>query len=125
MPDYLPKFTGPFTVTATATVTGGRLARAGGTMGADTSLDVVGIFAHDAVTGQKVTVYDLNVGVHRLVASGAIPAGAKVVSDANGKVKALAAVTTPTPADVTGTRAVIGTTLTAAAADGDIVLVKR
>lgn len=126
MSDYLPKFTGPtFTVIAAADITGGRLVSTDLKMSGDTDVDVIGVAAHDVTTGKPVTIYDLNVGVHRLVASGAVSAGAEVVSDTGGKVQALAAVSTPTAGDVTGARAKVGAALTAAVNDGDIILVKK
>jgi|GEM_PF-2929043 len=70
----------------------------------------VGTAGFDAKAGEKVTV--LPGGVQRIQASGAIAAGALVVAAAAGKVAALAAVTTPTPADVTDSRAVVGIALT-------------
>lgn len=70
----------------------------------------IGTAAFSAKAGEKVTVK--RGGVQRILASGAIAAGALVVAAATGKVAALAAVTTPTAADVTDTRAVVGIALT-------------
>ncbi|WP_420179680.1 capsid cement protein [Paenarthrobacter sp. TA1.8] len=104
----------PVTFTASADVTGGQLVvvtgnRTVGPAGANT-VAWVGTAAFDAKAGDKVTV--LKGGVQKIVASGAIAAGALVVAAAAGKVSALAAVTTPTPADVTNSRAIVGIALT-------------
>lgn len=116
MVDYLPKFKPGEAVTfkASAAVTGGRLvavtgARTVGPAGAD-SAAVVGVAGFDAGTGEDVTVFTRAGGVHRLVASGAIAAGAKVSSAATGKVQTVGSTTNP-----------IGLALTAAAADNDVI----
>jgi hypothetical protein len=80
--------------------------------GADSAL-VVGVAAFNVVSGDKLTIHCG--GVQKLTASGAITAGAGVVSDANGKVKSA---TTATAA-AAGT--LLGRALTTVAADGDIV----
>ena len=92
MADYLPKFTPGKSVTfsASADVIGGRLVsvtgnRTVGPAGADAAT-VVGVAGFDAVTGESVTVYTRPAGVQQLVASGAIVAGAKVISASAGKV---------------------------------------
>jgi hypothetical protein len=59
-------------------------------------------------------------GVQKLVASGTVTAGDLVVCAAAGQVSTLAAVTTPTAADVTNTRAIVGVALTTAT-NGNIV----
>lgn len=74
--------------------------------------NVVGIATCDAKSGAKV-VYQTS-GVHELVNSGGVTAGDIIVSAASGQVAKLAAVTTPTAADVTNTRAIIGVALTTA-----------
>lgn len=70
----------------------------------------LGVAATDAAEGDSLTVF--RGGVQRIVASGAISAGALVTSAADGEVAALAAVTTPTDDDVTHTRAIVGIALT-------------
>lgn len=104
----------PVTFTTSADVIGGRLVAVTGNRtvahAAANSAAVAGVAAFDAASGEKVTV--LKGGVQRILASGAIAAGALVVAATDGKVSALAAVTTPTPADVTNTRAIVGTALT-------------
>ena len=118
MADYLPKFTGASaTFTASAAITGGRLvAVAGNRLVAQASADsatVVGVSGYDAVTGDPMTVYTRPSGVHSLVASGAIEAGAKVISATAGRV---ATITTGTETGVNP----IGIALEAAA-DLDVV----
>ena len=116
MADYQPMFSGgakPWTATTSGAVTGGRCAAQSGSgtvahAGAD-SAAVVGVFAHDAGSGAKVTVWPLDGVVHELEASGAITQGAGVVTDANGQVKTAAIGT----AAALGT--LIGTALTTTA----------
>ena len=122
MADYLPQHKPGDAVTeqASAAITGGRLVVVSGsgtvaTAGADAA-NVVGVAAFDvAASGDKVTVY--SGGVQKLVASGAITAGAGVVSDTGGKVKSATIAT----AAAAGT--LVGIAKTTVAADGDIVLV--
>lgn len=116
MADYLPKFKPgqAVTFTASAAVTGGRLQAVTGNLtcadaGAD-SAAVIGVAGFDASTGESVTVFTRAGGVHPLVASGAIAAGAKVISAAGGKVATVGGGTNP-----------IGIALRAAAADLDVV----
>ena len=116
MADYLPKFEPGEAVTfsASAAVTGGRLVAVSGDRtvapaGAD-SAAVVGVAGFDAATGEDVTVFTRAGGVHKLVASGAIAAGAKVISAADGEVATIGAGSNP-----------IGIALTAAAADQDVI----
>jgi hypothetical protein len=116
MADYTPVYTGgvvPFTATTAAAVTGGRVLSASATgvvthSGAD-STHVVGVAAHDAASGAKVTVWPIDNCTHLLEASGAITALAGVVTDAAGTVKSATLAT----AAAAGT--LIGTALTTAA----------
>jgi hypothetical protein len=116
MADYQPIVTGgakPWTATTSAAVTGGRVLVESGTgtvahAGADAA-DVVGVAAFDAASGAKVTVWPLDGVVHELQASGALAAGAGVVTDAAGEVKTAVIAT----AAAAGT--LIGTALTTAA----------
>lgn len=116
MADYQPIVTGgakPWTATTSAAVTGGRVLAesATGTVahaGADSAV-VVGVAAFDAASGAKVTVWPLDGVVHELEASGALAAGAGVVTDANGQVK------TATIATAAAAGTLIGTALTTAA----------
>jgi hypothetical protein len=120
MADYLPKFKPgqAYTSQASAAITGGRLVAVSGsgtvaTAGAD-STAVVGVAAFDvAASGDKVTLYWG--GVQRLVASGAITAGAGVVSDAAGKAKSATIATAAAAATL------LGRALNTTTTDGDFV----
>lgn len=114
MSDYTPKFKPGQAVTfaASADITGGRVVEISGdreiaTSAAD-SAKAFGIAGFDANTGDNVTVFIG--GVQRPIAGGVIAAGAKVTTDATGKVVALGAGTNP-----------IGRALQAATADGDVI----
>jgi len=116
MADYQPVFSGgavPWTATTSAGVTGGRVlaASATGTVAhaAADSTVAVGVAAHDAASGAKVTVWPLDGVVHELEASGAITALAGVVTDAAGQVK------TATIATAAAAGTLIGTAATTAA----------
>lgn len=121
MADFLPTYKPgqSWTATTSADVTGGRLLAVSGdgTVGpaGANSIAVVGVAGHDATSGNVVTVYSPKVAW--LDSSGAITAGAQVVAGAAGVVSALAAVTTPTAADVTNSRAIVGVALTTAASN--------
>jgi len=115
MADYLPKFKPGQAVTfkASAAVTGGRLVvvtgdRTVGEAGADAN--AVGVAGFDVLTGEDVTVFTRAGGVQQLTASGAIAAGAKVISAVGGKIATVGAGTNP-----------IGTALAAASADLDVI----
>jgi hypothetical protein len=88
MPDYLPKFTGPFTKVCSAAVTGRQMVVVSGnnTVAPSAAADAkwVGVAAHDQVAGQEVTIYHGD--VQRPLASGAITAGDIVVTAAAGRV---------------------------------------
>lgn len=127
MADQLPKFKPgqAVTFTASAAVTGGQLVESTtgdyqvGPAGA-TSLKVVGVAGHDAAINAKVVVHIG--GVQKLTTTAAaVTAGALIVAAAAGQVVALAAVTTPTAADVTGTRAIVGRALTAVSSAGGVI----
>lgn len=94
MADHLPIFTGGvagWTATTSGAVTGGRVlaVSATGTVAhaAADSTVVVGVAGHDAASGAKVLVWPIANFIHELEASGAITAGAGVVTDAAGQVK--------------------------------------
>lgn len=95
MADYLPLFYPGqvITRTASAAITGGQLVRVSGdgTVGPSgaASADWLGVAAFDAANGELVTVW--SGGVQRVIAAGAITAGANVISAAAGKVAAGAA----------------------------------
>lgn len=119
MAEYLPLRTpGEALVsTASAAITGGQLVAVSGsgtvaTAGAGTA-SWLGVAAFDAVANDRVTIYTS--GEQELTASGAITAGDVLVTAATGQVSTIAAVTTPTAADVSSTRAIVGVALTTAA----------
>jgi hypothetical protein len=100
MADYTPVYEGgakPFTGTASAAVTGGRLAAVSGdgTLGhaAVDSAIVVGVFAHDAGSGARVSVWPLSNVVHEITAPGAVAQAVAIVAAANGEIAAAAAQT--------------------------------
>jgi hypothetical protein len=118
MAEYLPvKSPGQaLTPSASATITAGQLVAVSGVStvaaaGAN-ALNWLGVAAFDAVNGDVVTVYCD--GVQELVTTGTVTAGDLVVAAASGTVSTLAAVSTPTAADVTNTRAIVGVALTTA-----------
>lgn len=127
MADYVPLFSpGQDTTSqASATITGGQLVAVSGSgtvapAGANAA-NWVGVAKRDAANGDRVGV--TSGGVQRLTASGTVTAGDLVVAAASGQVSTLAAVTTPTAADVTNTRAIVGIALTTAA-NGALVEIK-
>lgn len=94
MGDYQPIFTGgakPRTLITSADVLGGRVVAVSATntvahAGADSTV-ATGVTAHDALSGTPVIVWPLEGVEHELEATGAIAAGAGVVTDAAGQVK--------------------------------------
>jgi hypothetical protein len=100
MADYTPIHSGgaiPFTSTASAAITGGTLVAVSGnyqvaTAGA-ASATVVGVAAHDAASGAKITVWPLRNVTHEITSTGTLAAGDGVVSGASG-VAATASVAT-------------------------------
>lgn len=114
MAGYLPLFQPGAAVTfdADAAITGGQLVAAVDNAvrhvapAAADSAAVVGVASRDAAAGQKVTVYLLRHGVHRVEALAPITAGAKVYAGAGGKVAASGtnpigiALTTTAPGDL-------------------------
>lgn len=119
MSDYLPTYTPgrERTGTLSASCTGRQLLAVSGDgtvapAGANAA-NWLGAAAFDAASGARVT-YHCG-GEQELTASGSITAGDLVVCAANGKVSSLAAVTTPTPSDVTNGRGIVGVALTTAA----------
>lgn len=118
MGEYLPRYApgAAQTRTASAGITGGQLVAVtgSGTVGpaGANALNWVGVAANDALNTATVTVFAG--GVQRIITSGTVTAGDIVVAGAAGTVSTLAAVTTPTAADVTNTRAIVGIALTTA-----------
>lgn len=91
MADYTPVYvskTNPLTKTASATITGGQLveittASAVGPAGA-ASTKVIGVAAHDAASGARVTVWPLNNVEHEITSTGTIAVGDGIASGAAG-----------------------------------------
>lgn len=124
MPDYTPFYVPGkvWTSTASAAVTGGDLVEVSGSgtvakaaVAASGSTKFVGVAGHDAPINGRVTVYGRGI-IHQSVAQGTVTAGDLLTTPLTGatagaQVQTLAAVTTPTAADVTNTRAIIGIAL--------------
>ncbi len=113
MADYVPIFNpgNEVTYTASAAITGGQVVANSGVNtvapAAAASVKVVGVAAHDAASGAKVTVLSGPGMVHESTASGAVTAGDLVQAGAAGTVAILGA----TPAS----GQMIGVALTTAA----------
>lgn len=102
------------TMTAGAAVTGGQLVFLSGnrtvTPTTGNLTTCIGVALFNAASGDtNLTV--ATAGVWPLTASGAITFGDLLVSAAAGAASTVAAVTTPTAADVTSTRALVGQAL--------------
>lgn len=98
MADYTPVFTNgtaPWTLQASATVTGGRLVEVtgNGTVGpaGAASVKVLGVAAADTASGFKVDVWPLAGLTHRVLGTGAINAGDNLAAGAAGVVAAIGA----------------------------------
>lgn len=110
------------TFSAASAVTAGQVVRISGDRevspaSAAGALAWIGVAAFDAAAGESVTV--LSGGVQTLTATAAVITAGDLVACADaGKVAKLAAVTTPTAADVTGTRAAVGIALTSVTSAG-------
>ena len=119
MADYLPVYTPgqAVSLTTSAAVTGGTLAAVSGdgtvaAAGAG-SAKVVGVFACDAGSGTRVTVW-LRGPVHEVVNSGGVTAGDQLVSAASGQVATLAVASGATAGDINSARSVVGIALNTA-----------
>ena len=118
MPDYTPVFdntTAPWTMQASATVTGGRLVEStgnglAGPAGA-ASTKVLGVAATDCAVGFKFVVWPLAGLTHEVTGAGVIVAGDNLAAGALGVVAPIAA----------GTFAQLVGVASAGAADGAIV----
>src|SRR5881392_1532210 len=111
MADYVPVRMGKRkTRKASADIVGGKVVHISGvgTVATATanSTKVDGVAAFDVSTNGSVTVY--SGGEQLVLAVGTVTAGDLVVAAAAGGVSSLAAVTTPTAADVTNSRAILG-----------------
>jgi hypothetical protein len=126
MADYTPVFTGgavPMTLTAGGAITGGTFVSLSAantvTVSGAASTTVVGVAAHDAASGVKVTVWPLRNVTHEIVSTGTIAAGDGIVTGAAG-VAATAAIATAAAA---GT--LIGVAETAATGGALVRLIGR
>jgi len=98
--DYTPIHSGgavPFTSQASATTTGGQLVSVSGNLtvapSGAASATCIGVAAHDAASGAKLTVWPLRNVTHEIVSTGTIAAGDGIASGAAG-VAATAVVAT-------------------------------
>jgi hypothetical protein len=88
MAEYTPLFSdadAPFTLTLSATVTGGQLVTAAGGVAGSAQVGVVGVAGQDGVSGDKITCW--GPGKHRLVASGSIAQGDPLCAGAAGTIR--------------------------------------
>jgi ornithine cyclodeaminase/alanine dehydrogenase-like protein (mu-crystallin family) len=98
MPQYTPHHSGntaPITSQASAAVIGARCVSASGNNTVANSgaaaVTVLGIAAHDAVTGDKLAVWPLQGVVHEVTGAGVVAAGDLLATGANGTVAAIGA----------------------------------
>lgn len=96
MAEYTPVFangTAPWTLQASAAVTGGRLVEVSGNgtvaPAAAASTKVLGVAASDAAIGAKVQVWPLAGLTHKVLGSGAIAAGDGLRAGAAGVVQVI------------------------------------
>lgn len=93
MADYTPVYAAgqlPFTKTASAAVTGGTVAAASGVstaaMAGAASTVVIGVFAHDAASGARVSIWPLAGLEHEIVTANNVTAAGGIQTAANGTV---------------------------------------
>jgi hypothetical protein len=110
MADYVPIYSGgvtPFTQTTSGAVTGGQVLVASGvdTVAAagGVSAVVVGIAAHDAASGAKVTVWPIANCIHEIVTTGTVTALDGVTSAASGTVSTVVIATGAAAGTLIGT----------------------
>lgn len=92
MSDYTPIFSGgafPFTMQAGGALTGGQLVIASTTAGQVTvagaaAANVIGVAAHDAASGAKVTLWPIDGVTHEITSTGTIVAGDGIQAGASG-----------------------------------------
>lgn len=117
MADYTPIYSGgvnPFTATTSAAVTGGQVlvvsgASTVGPAGAG-SLVAVGVAAHDAASGARVTVWPLNNCIHEITTTGTVTALDGVITAATGTVGTAAIATAAAAGTLIGTALTTATT---------------
>ena len=116
--EYLPVFKPgqAITLKASATITAGQIVviTGVGTVGpaGANAANWIGVASTDAAVNDNVAIYAD--GVQSVTTSGTVTAGDVVVCAAAGAVSTLAAVTTPTAADVTNTRGIVGVAISTA-----------
>jgi hypothetical protein len=115
--DYLPKFDADdaFTLTASATITGGQLVTAGGAVAGANENKWVGVAGHDATTGQPVTVFTGY--MQRLTAAGALAANTLVKCAASGQI-------TGYTSGTDNADTLVGITVEAASGAGSVIAVR-
>lgn len=89
MSDYLPIYDdadAPFTLTASADITGGQLVTWAGGVAGTASTTVAGVAGHDVKSGGKLTVW--GPGKHKLASTGTINQGDPVCAGAAGVLRA-------------------------------------
>jgi hypothetical protein len=126
--DYSPVYSGgvtPFTATTSAATTGGQVLEvtATGTVGPATAATTkpVGVAAHDAASGAKVTVWPLANCIHEIVV-----VAAATVTAADGVITGTAGtVNTATVATAAAAGTLIGTALTTATAPNKVKFIGR
>lgn len=118
MGDYVPVYENKGSFTTSAVVTGGTVAAVSGdgTVGpaAAGSAKAIGVFAHDAASGARVTIH-LRGPVQEVVNAGGVTAGDQLVSAAAGKVATKAAASGAAAGDINDARSIIGIALVTAA----------
>jgi hypothetical protein len=126
--DYTPVYSGgtlPYSSTASAAITGGQIVIASGvsTVGpaGAAATAVVGVAAHDAASGAKVTVWPLVNVVHEIVTTSNITAAGGVQTAAAGTADP--ATTSIAAASAAGT--LIGIALTSATAPAKVRFIGR
>jgi hypothetical protein len=126
--DYTPVYTGdqrPMTKTTSATVTGGQVLVASGVStvapAGAAATTVVGVAAHDAASGAKVSVWPLAGIEHEIVCATGITAAGGVQTAASGQVDP--ATTSIAAASAAGT--LIGIATTTATATNKVRFVGR
>ncbi len=117
MPDYTPVYSGgakPFTMTASATITGGQVVVASGVgtvaPAAGANGAYVGVAAFDAANGARVTVWPIPGVIHETVTPAGVTAGNALASSTAGGVDS------GTLATLAAAGTLIGTALTTATA---------
>lgn len=123
MADYTPVYSGgavPWTSTTSGAVTGGTLAAVSGsgtvaTAGAASTI-VCGVFAHDAASGAKVTIWPLEGVIHEIVTANNVTQGGGVQAAASGQIDPVA--TSIAAGSAAGT--LIGTATTTATAPAKV-----